>query len=187
MDAILRADVNFILSSITELVSSERLVPPPIRYAYSTRGCWIQLTLYSHLFMNQHRGRGGSRCLYTLYNIGLCPSVPASSSLPYTSGKRAFYVFTFQVSTSSASRIMDLINKLIWPVYPGGEARGHVTEAEGDIFCCRLPAAQRSRGGCRSAKPTPYHGGFVAELLSLPLPLLRWLHLSIVSNFYIGL
>lgn len=163
MDAILRTDVNFILSTITELVSSERLVPPPIRYAYSTRGCWIQLTLYSHLFMNQHRGRGGSRCLYTLYNIGLCPSVPTSSSLPYTSGKRAFYVFTFQVSTSSASRIMDLINKLIWPVYPGGEARGHVTEAQlqGEILCCRLPC----RGGRRTNQYYPYLTALYGRIL----------------------
>lgn len=90
-----------------------------IRYAYSTKGCWIPLAfIYEQANFWWLVGR-------TKYVIGSPPSPVRPATGPHTlptmhviAEKGLFMYSTSQLCSSSASRIMDLINKLIWAIRP---------------------------------------------------------------------
>lgn len=93
-----------------------------IRYAYSTKGCWIPFAfIYEQANFWWLVGR-------TKYNIGSPPRRrPPAPHTPPTmhaiAEKGLFMYSTSQLCSSSASRIMDLINKLIWAIR--GAAAAH--------------------------------------------------------------
>jgi hypothetical protein len=82
-------------------------------------------SLYTRTYLWDGAGSSGGRCA-PVEGVATRGLEARDACAP-----TAFYVFTFEVSTpaggSSASRIMDLINKLIWP-FGARLARGAVKE-----------------------------------------------------------